>query len=720
MKDKENANESLACAQSRKPNKLESETSTYLRQHAYNPVEWYPWGKEALAKAREEDRPILLSIGYSACHWCHVMEHESFEDESTAELMNRFFVNIKVDREERPDLDEIYMKSVQIMTGHGGWPMTVFLTPDLKPFYAGTYFPPQDRHGIPSFKRILHGVRSAWENQRAEIEESSSELTEQIRLLDKLKAVRDKELNKMMQANSLQSLLGAFDPVFGGFGSAPKFPHTASLSLVMRYLRDQKADEGPDSALKSQLQDLLVLTLNRMAWGGIHDQLAGGFARYSVDRRWLIPHFEKMLYDNALIPRNYFDAALLLNDENAGYWKKTACGTLDFVLSELGMPEGGFYSSLDADSEGEEGKYYVWTPEQIKSCLGEEDGEFFCRVFDVTSSGNFEHGNSALNFPNGPEACRKDLGLSAEQFEQRLAPLKKRLLQEREKRVRPGRDDKMLVSWSGLMISALVDGYKSSSKEKYLAAAVKASNFILDELCSKGRLLRTYGLGKAKLNACLDDYAYFIQALLDLAQVQGNPRFLLAAIELNETVLAQFWDEEGGGFFYTSDDHEELITRSKLFYDGSTPSASSVSVMNLIRLGRLSGRQDFIDKAERTLKLYAAYFQKAPDQFANMLCALDTYLSEPLEIVVVFNDSCKDSAAELACEIYRHYFPAALVAMADLSDSRYENLSNELPLFQGRVLMDGKASVYICRNFSCKKPISDLTELQKALQELKS
>ena len=698
-------------AETKRPNKLANETSTYLLQHANNPVEWYPWGAEALRKSREEDKPILLSIGYSACHWCHVMEHESFEDETTAQLMNMHFVNIKVDREERPDLDEIYMKSVQMLTGHGGWPMTVFLTPDLKPFYAGTYFPPQDRHGLPSFKRVLLGVKTAWESQRSEVEESSADITKHLKLLDSVKG-GDAELDEDLLEQAMAPLIRVFDRTWGGFGGAPKFPHTASIAIAMRRMKPGKAEKDSKHL---EYMEMVSTTLDRMAWGGIHDQLAGGFARYSVDRRWLIPHFEKMLYDNALIPRNYLDAYLITGNK---YWLNVAEDTLDFVLNELQMPEGGFYCSLDADSEGEEGKFYVWTPEQIKEALGEKDGKFFCAVFDVTDKGNFEHGTSALNFPEGPEESWTKLKMSESEFWTRVDTLKTKLLAERAKRVRPGRDDKMLTSWTSLMISAYVDGYRVTREQKYLETARKAATFILEKLTKDGRLLRTYGRGIAKLNAYLEDYAYTIQAMLDLAACDADVRWIRTAIELNEIVLKHFWDNEDGGFFYTSDDHEELISRTKHIFDGSTPSASSVSVMNLLRLSRLLGKHEFTEKAAKTMSLYTSYYRKAPDQFSNMLCALDFYISAPVEIALVYDSSTKSEAEDLLKVLNQTYLPNAVLAIADQSSADFAEYAKLCPLLADRPLQNGKASVYICENFACQKPINDESELRQALQQL--
>lgn len=688
-------------------NKLSGETSTYLLQHAHNPVDWYPWGEEAIERARAEDKPILLSVGYSACHWCHVMAHESFEDESTAALMNKYFINIKVDREERTDIDEIYMKAVQLLAGNAGWPMTVFLTGELKPFYAGTYFPPEDRFGMPSFQRVLLSVVDAWLSRRSEIEEASNDLTRHLNLLEQVGVSADSELTPDLLTLSFSTMLRVFDRTWGGFGGAPKFPHTASISLALRLARSQS-----QSVNKSECLEMVTTTLERMARGGIHDQIGGGFARYSVDHRWLIPHFEKMLYDNALIARNYFDAYLVTGRK---YFLEVGRDTLDFVLSELLMPEGGFYCSLDADSEGEEGKFYVWTREEILSSLGQEDGSFFCDVYGVTTRGNFEDGRNVLHFSEDPSICMKRWKLSETEFWNRLKLLKARLLEERERRSRPGRDNKMLTSWTALMISALLDGYRVSGEAGYLEAACRAANFILDKLVRDGRLLRTYGKNAAKLNGYLDDYAYTIQALLDLSACDSDPRWFLSALTLNDVVLEHFSDNAEGGFFYTSDEHEKLIARTRQFYDGSTPSASSVSVMNLIRLGRATGKNQLLDKAAETIKMYVPFFVKAPDQFSNMLCALDAYLERPLEIAAVFDNQSASEAHELLSEIYHCFLPNAVIMLADKSLPDFSRLSASCPLVRERSTVDHKPAFYICSNFICRQPVTSKDELLVSL-----
>lgn len=696
-------------SEKRQANRLIDETSTYLRQHAYNPVDWFPWGEEAISKARAEDKPILLSIGYSACHWCHVMEHESFEDEETAALMNKLFVNIKVDREERTDLDEIYMKAVQMLTGHGGWPMTVFLTPQLKPFFAGTYFPPQDRHGMPSFRRVLLGVESAWTTQRADVEESSTDITKHLSLLDKLQADTEITLSTEVIDDAVSRLIKVFDRTWGGFGGAPKFPHTASISLGVRRLRPGSSEK---TGREFECLEMIQTTLDKMAVGGIHDHLSGGFARYSVDRKWLVPHFEKMLYDNALLVRNYFEGYLVTGRT---WWKEVAKDILHFVERELLMPEGGFYCSLDADSEGEEGKFYVWTPAEVIAVLGAEDGAWFNRVYGVTDGGNFEHGKSILNFPAVPEELASTLAMTESEFWNRLNPLRIKLRSARESRIRPGRDEKMLTSWTSLMLSAFVDGYRFTGEQRYLDIATRAADFILDKLYVKGRLLRSYGRGYAKLNGYLDDYACFIQALLDLASVDSNPKWLEHALKLNKVVLSNFLDTADGGFFYTSDDHEQLITRSKHFYDGSTPSATSVSVFNLVRLARITGNDEFAAIAERVFAIFAPYFAKAPDQFSNLLCALDFHLSSGTEIVLIANSENEDWK-ELLKVVNASWLRGAVVVVMDNNRlSSADSIVKELPVLQDRFMIDGKATAYVCHNFACDRPVNDPQLLRERL-----
>lgn len=689
--------------ESRQPNRLANETSTYLLQHAYNPVDWFPWGAEALAKAKEEDKPILLSIGYSACHWCHVMEHESFEDKEVAALMNELFINIKVDREERPDLDEIYMKAVQMLTGHGGWPMTVFLTPELRPFYGGTYFPPEDRHGMPSFRRLLVSVHRAWTEMREDVEASSRSITEHLSRYDAL-SVESAPFDASVLNLAAGILIKVFDRQYGGFGGAPKFPHTASLEFILRRLVGDL-----DEDLRFDCNQLVRTTLNHMAYGGIHDQIGGGFARYSVDRKWLIPHFEKMLYDNALLAKNYFDAFRLTGRH---YWLRVAEDILTFVDRELSMPEGGFYCSLDADSEGEEGKYYVFRPEEILACLGEKDGAWFNATFDITEAGNFEHGTNNPHLADDPDELAMRQEISTEQFWQKVDSTRAKLFAYRSGRVKPGRDEKMLTSWTSLMISGFIAGFQATGKSEYRERAIKAAKFIIENLLSEGRLLRTYGKGMAKLNAYLDDYAYFIQALLDVASVDANPLWLQTALKLNDVVLVHFKDEDQAVFFYTSDDHERLLIRNKHVFDGSTPSATSVVVSNLLRLATITGQQEWRTLAEAVIKSFVPFFGKAPDQFSNMLCAADFALSSPAEVVIVGNRNSRDLDAHIR-NVFAQYRPnAVVVCMTDENSEQKSEFEKLSPLFRNRSCLNGCTTTYICRNFVCEAPLNDASAIK--------
>jgi hypothetical protein len=671
---------------------------------------------EALERSLHEDKPILLSIGYAACHWCHVMEHESFEDEATAKLMNENFVSIKVDREERTDLDEIYMKAVQLMTGQGGWPMTVFLTPQLKPFFGGTYFPPEDRHGLPSLKRLLIGISEAWKTRRAELEEGANNITEHLHTLDdffgevKTEAESARNLDREMILDAAQKLLISFDDRWGGFGNAPKFPHTFSLALSMRCASHLC---GHKASLKESFEQLFGTTLNRMAYGGMHDQIGGGFARYSVDRQWLVPHFEKMLYDNALLCQTYLDGYLLTG---RSYWKMVAEDILAFVERDLSTGNGAFYSSLDADSEGVEGKFYLWTIDQVEQVLDPDDAAFFSKVLGLSTRGNFEHGTNILHLIDSPEELAAKYEISTDEFWLKLMPLKQKLLAERSKRVPPGRDEKVLTSWNSLIASAFIDGYKVTGNERYLALAQSAVNFILNEMISEGRLLRTWGKGKAKLNGYLDDYTYFTQTLLDLSAVDGNSAWLNEAISLTETTLRHFSDDRSIGLFYTSDDHEALLARPKSHFDGSVPSGISVAIFNFLRLGRITGDERYGQRAKSLLTAYQPYFSKMPDQFANMICALDFALS-PSPDIVVTTPKGAISGKELLFELHRHYLPNKVVVVKHQEVEETGGAQPKEPLLlRQKSLVQGKAAIFICQDFSCKKPITQVSELKHVLE----
>ena len=667
------------------PNQLAHETSPYLLQHANNPVDWHPWGPAAIELARSEDKPIFLSIGYSACHWCHVMEHESFENESIARRLNEGFVCIKVDREERPDLDQIYMTAVQAMTGRGGWPMSVFLTPELKPFYGGTYWPPTGRMGMPGFDQVIEAVLEAWRQRRDQVDRQAGELAADIDRVGRM-SLPPGELSTRPLAAAEAALERIFDYQHGGFGGAPKFPHPMDLRLLLRRWKQQPRDE---------LLHIVAHTLDRMAAGGIYDQLGGGFHRYSVDDRWLVPHFEKMLYDNALLAAAYVEAFQATGRNDYG---RVARETLDFVLRDMTSPDGGFFSTLDADSEGEEGKFYVWTPGEIEAVLGAERAGTFCRVYDVSDEGNFE-GHNILNLSKTLEQCAKILGRDLNELVAELSESRARLLEVRNRRVWPGLDDKVLVSWNGLMIDAFAYAAAALDEPRYLDAARKAADFILTKMRRPdGRLLHAWRAGQAKFDAYLDDYACLANALVTLYESSWEERWIDAAAELADVLLDQFADAEAGGFFFTAADHEKLISRQKDVQDSSVPSGNSMAATLLLRLGRLAGRTDYLDAAERTLKAFAAIMEKHAGAAGQLLIALDFHLAPARELVLV---GSSQETAETAADLRRRYLPNKVLACR--SGNGY---SRQLDgLFEGRAAVDGQPTLYVCRNFVCEAPV---------------
>ncbi len=678
-------------------NRLAQETSPYLLQHAHNPVDWFPWGEEAFAKAKKEDKPILLSVGYSACHWCHVMEHESFEDEKIAGLMNQLFVSIKVDREERPDVDEIYMSAVQVLTGRGGWPMTVFLTPEGKPFYGGTYFPPVDRHNIPAFPRVLAGIAQAYREKPADVEKSTTEI-----LGNMEKIAHRQQTTQTLDVSALekaaQHLSQPYDETHGGIGQAPKFPNSLVFSLFLR----QAQASGDRSYL-----DKTVYTLRKMAQGGMYDHLGGGFHRYSVDERWLVPHFEKMLYDNALLTRLYLEGYQASGDV---FFRQVAEEILAYVEREMLQPGGGFYSTQDADSEGVEGKFFVWDQDEVMQLLGEEVGEIFCRYYDITDAGNFEHKNilhPTLDLQQLATLFRRDV----DGVTQLIAQAKHTLFAVREKRVKPGRDEKILTSWNGLMISAYAEAYKVLGNARYLEIARQSIDFILTHLCREGRLLRSYKDGQAKFNAYLDDYACFSAALLDVYEATFEQQYLDHAIAFSEVLLSRFWDAQEGGFFFTSADHETLISRSKSAFDGSTPSGNSVAALVLLRLFYLTESQDYLTKAETVLRLFYDGMQQNPFGFSNMLCALDFYLRRPQEIVLLGEPTAPDTQILLR-QIHGLFIPNKTLACCDPADPPQRGMPSAL---NGKTQLDGKLTAYVCHNFSCSLPVTTWEDMQRLI-----
>jgi uncharacterized protein YyaL (SSP411 family) len=675
------------------PNYLANALSPYLLQHAENPVDWHPWGEAALTRAREEEKPIFLSIGYSACHWCHVMERESFENDEVAALLNEHFIAIKVDREERPDLDQIYMTAVQMLTGHGGWPMSVFLTPDGKPFYGGTYWPPESRGGMPGFRQVLAAVLDAWRNRREAACRQAQVLTDRIG-----EAVAPPAsvgtLNYELLKNAERKYRGLFDDTNGGFGGAPKFPHPMDLGVLLRLWRRERTD----ATLK-----MVRLTLDKMAGGGIYDHLAGGFARYSVDAHWLVPHFEKMLYDNALLSGAYLDGYLATGEERYG---RIARETIDYVLEYMTDETGGLHSTEDADSEGEEGKFYVWTLAEVIEILGRERAERFCYVYDVTEAGNFETGGkNILNLPKSIKQCAVLKGWDVHELATELAQSRAALLEVRNRRVRPGKDDKVLVSWNGLMIDSIARAAAVFGEPRYLMAAERAADFILGNMRREdGRLLHTWRRGVADLDAYLDDYTCLANALISLYEASFEERWISVAVELMDTVLAHFRDEENGAFYFTADDHEQLLVRGKDFYESSVPSGNAMAATALLRLGRLCGRSDYLTAAQETLVAGADVMETSPVAAGQLLCALDMYLG-PMSEIVILGDAKEEATGEAIANLRSRYLPNRVVACRPRAEA--EAGAPELdPLFTGRYSQGEPPTVYVCEKFACLEPVN--------------
>ncbi|MBU1749775.1 MAG: thioredoxin domain-containing protein [Chloroflexi bacterium] len=662
-------------------NRLSHETSPYLLQHAHNPVDWYPWGEEALEKAHAEDKPIFLSIGYSACHWCHVMAHESFEDERVAAMLNEHFVSIKVDREERPDLDHIYMTAVQALTGSGGWPMSVFLTPEGQPFYGGTYFPPVRRYGMPSFTDVLEAVAQGWRDRRPELVASGGKLVDIIRQQSALDGGPEPiVLHPATLASALQNLHKRFDAVHGGWSSAPKFPQPMAIEFLLR----THHTSGDTGALQ-----MVEKTLEAMARGGIYDQLGGGFHRYSVDDRWLVPHFEKMLYDESQLARVYLHAWQVTGNE---FFRTIAVETLDYVVREMADPTGGFTSTQDADSEGEEGKFFVWTPAEIRAVLG-ADADDFMATYGVTEGGNFE-GKNILEFVGDMEQ-RAD-----------LVEARRKLFVAREERVHPGRDDKVLTSWNGLMLAAFAEAARVLGRDDYRQVAESNADFLLRDLRQdNGRLLHTWKAGDAKVNGFLEDYSHLIEGLLELYQATFQPRWYEAARELAETMIAHFGDPDGG-FYNTSDEHEALITRPRELQDGAVPSGNAMTATVLLKLAGLAAEPRYAELAHESLRRVQPMLAQVPLGFGQWLLALDYALAHPREIAIVGDPAAGDTRSLLEAAT-TGYHPHQVVAVGT---------SVDVPLLQDRAKLDGHATAYVCRDATCQAPVTDPDELRVLLR----
>ena len=678
-------------------NRLNNATSPYLLQHADNPVHWWEWGPEALACAKSEDKPIFLSVGYAACHWCHVMAHESFEDLETAAIMNEHFVNIKVDREERPDIDSIYMDAITALTGRGGWPMSVFLTPTGEPFYGGTYFPPAERYGMPSFQRVLTSIIDAWENRRDQINANANDMRERLDQTSQLKP-QPGDLSTDLLDAAFDQLYQHYDDQEGGFDAAPKFPQGMTLEFLLRqYGRTNNAGA---LAMASH-------TLRKMANGGMYDQLGGGFHRYSTDAIWLVPHFEKMLYDNALLARVYLYAWQITGDTA---FRRIVEETLDYVLREMTDPAGGFYSTQDADSEGEEGKFFVWTVDEVKSILGDADGELFCRYYDVTEHGNWE-GKNILHVDDDIESVAQSVGISSEQLRVVLDRGRERLFAERQKRIKPALDDKVLAAWNGLMLRAFAEAGVALARPDYLDAAIRNAQFIHDEMLDgRGRLFRSWKDGRATLNGYLEDYTVVAEGLIALYQATFDSHWLHEADRLLQIVHDHFWDGENGGAFHTSDDHETLIVRRKDFFDNAEPSGNSAYATAAMRLGRLLERYEYAERAESIFRIMRHALATQPSGFGHLLSALDFYLRPSREIAIVGNpDDARTQA--LRQTVYEHWLPDTVVAGFDPGDGQPRGL----PLLEGRTLVNGQPAAYVCRNFVCNLPVTEPEALAEQL-----
>jgi len=654
-------------------NALARETSPYLLQHRDNPVDWLPWGEEALRRAREQDRPLLVSIGYSACHWCHVMERESFEDPQTAALMNDHFVCVKVDREERPDVDALYMEAVQAMTGHGGWPLNVFVTPEQVPFFGGTYFPPEPRQGMPSWRQVLGAVAEAWQTRNDEIRGQGERMAQRLQG----GALLEPSAEPMTAAaldDAVAMLRGAFDSLNGGWGGAPKFPAASVIEFLLRRGERQ----------------MTLYTLRSMASGGIYDQVGGGFSRYAVDATWTVPHFEKMLYDNALLARAYLHGWQVTGDE---LLRRTAEETLDWAIREMRAPEGGFYSALDADSEGVEGKFYVWTLDELRAALG-DDFDAAVAWFGASATGNFEGANVLES--RGPEP--------PVEVRERI---RARLLEVRAERVRPGLDDKRLAAWNALMISALAEAGAVLGRVDLLDAARDAAAFVLDEMRTPdGRLLRTFNAGEARLNAYLEDHAFVLEALLTLYEATFEERWFIAARETADTIVDRFADPANGGFFSTSDDHEELVARRKDLEDAPIPSGGSAAAFGLLRLAALTGEARYEDHAVSQLRLLHEIAPRHPTAFGHLLQAIDFQVAAVREVALAGDAAGVATLADVARAAFRPH----VVLAGGAGDG-----GSTVPLMEGRTPVDGRAAAYVCEHFACLRPVTSPDELRALL-----
>lgn len=682
----------------RRPNRLENEKSPYLLQHAYNPVDWFPWGDEAFEKARAENKPIFLSIGYSTCHWCHVMERESFEDEEVAALLNEHFVAIKVDREERPDIDHIYMNVCQAMTGQGGWPLTIVMTPEKRPFLAATYIPKHQKYGRYGLMDLLPRLHQLWEDDRDKLLSISNKIVEEME--SQAQADLSGSYNSALLDKAYKLYKQQFDSIYGGFGGAPKFPASHNLSFLLRYYHRT----GEELALR-----MVEKTLDAMARGGIYDHIGFGFARYSVDEEWLVPHFEKMLYDNALLAWTYLEA-YQVTQKHA--YAEVAEQIFTYVLRDLTDPEGGFYCAEDADSEGVEGKFYVWTPDEVLDVLGTEDGDWFCEMYDITDEGNFEGHSIPNQIHLDFEQYSKKSGVPLQDLKKRADSCRRKLFASRKQRVHPHKDDKMLTSWNGLMIMALAKGFQVLGREEYLHAASKAVSFILDKLRRPdGRLLARYRKGEAAYPSYVDDYAFLVWGLLEMYEASLDPEYLVLAEEINRQMLDLFWDHEQGGLFFYGNDSEALFTRNKEIYDGALPSGNAVAAYNLTRLSRLLDSAELAGKADQLFEAFAGAVSSYPPGYSMYLTALETVLWPSREIVIA-GEAGKESTKRMIRAAQQTFDPQSVLILVE-DGEKGKRIKEMVPLVRDKAPIDGKTAAYICENLSCKVPITEPAELEQ-------
>ena len=706
-------------AEGKKANRLIKEKSPYLLQHAFNPVDWYPWGEEAFEKARKEDKPIFLSIGYSTCYWCHVMEREVFENDSIAELMNQYVVSIKVDREERPDVDRVYMAAVQAMTGSGGWPMSMFLTPDLKPFYGATYLPPESKFGRPSFPDVLTRIHQVWTTDRNKVLESGQQITAHLRQIS-TPETKTVEVSKNGLKQGFDSFSKSYDPVDAGFGGAPKFPRPVSFNFLLRYY----SRTGEKTALEMTLE-----TLKRMARGGMYDHIGGGFHRYSTDKRWHVPHFEKMLYDQAQLVISYLEAYQITGDQ---FYADVARDVLQYILRMMSQPEGGFYSAEDAESataidkpsEKEEGAFYVWTKSEIEQILSPEEAAVFNRTYGVEDGGNVVDdphnvfkGKNILFAAYSPEEVAKQLSIPVEKVAMTLATARQKVFNVRETRMHPHLDDKILVSWNGLMISAFARAYQVLSDGEYLKAAEGAGQFILQRLYDPQTqvLLRRYRDGEARFEAHLEDYAFFSQALLDLYEASFNIRWLNVALDLTKQQTKLFYDSERGGFYDISNRDESILIRTKESYDGAEPSGNSIAILNFLRLAQMTGQEEYHSMARKSLEYFGGQVMTYPQGTPQFLVALDFSLSKPKQIIIAGRTD-DSHTQDLLREVHSRFVPNKIMLLADNGEGQ-KTLASHVPFLESVKMIDGKSTAYICENYTCRLPTSDLLTVAKLLDE---